>query len=134
MDPTKIHILVMDRDPAAACAICEALEPLGYKVSLASGEFEALALAEEKLFNIAVKSFDAQQIDAIAFMDKVRGITPDTQFIFVSDKGTIRTAVDALRKGAFDYISKPIKAEQLVESVKKALDFQALVAEDQRLK
>src|SRR4029078_12127248 len=89
---------------------------------------------EEKLCNLVVKSFDAQRIDAIALMDKIRGVTPDTQFIFVSDKGTIRTAVDAIRKGAFDYISKPIKADQLMESVKKALDYQALVAQDHRLK
>ncbi len=134
MDPAKIHILVLDRDPAAARAIRDTLAPLGYQVSIASDEPEALALAEEKLFNLVVKSFDAQRIDAIALMDKIRGVTPDTQFIFVSEKGTIRTAVDAIRKGAFDYISKPIKAAQLVESVGKALDYQALVAEDHRLK
>ena len=134
MDPSRIHILVLDRDPNAARVIADTLTPCGYRVSLASEQSEALALAEEKLFNLVVKSFDAQQIDAIAFMEKIRAITPDTQFIFVSEKGTIRTAVDAIRKGAFDYISKPIKAEQLIESVRKALDYQALVAEDQRLK
>jgi DNA-binding NtrC family response regulator len=134
LDPTKIQILVLDRDPAAARAIRDTLKPLGYKVSIASDESEALALSTEKLFNLVVKSFDAQQIDAIALMDKIRAVTPDTQFILASDKGTIRTAVDAIHKGAFDYLSKPIKADQLVESVRKALDFQALVAEDHRLK
>ena len=134
MDPAKIHILVLDRDPAAARAIRHTLDLLGYQVSIALHEPEALALAKDKLFNLVVKSFDAQQIDAIALMDKIRGVTPDAQFIFVSEKGTIRTAVDAIRKGAFDYISKPIKADQLAESVRKALDYQALVAEDQRLK
>jgi DNA-binding NtrC family response regulator len=134
VDPTKIHILVLDRDAAAARAIRDTLDPLGYQVSIASNEPEALVLAEEKLFNLVVKSFDAQRIDAIALMNKIRGITPDTQFIFVSEKGTIRTAVDAIRKGAFDYLSKPINTDQLVESARKALDYQALVAEDQRLK
>lgn len=134
MDPAKIHILVLDRDPAAARAICNTLGALGYQMSIASDESEALVLAEEKLFNLVVKSFDAQQIDAIALMDKVHAVTPDTQFIFVSEKGTIRTAVDAIRKGAFDYLSKPIKTDQLVASVGKALDYQALAAEDQRLK
>ena len=134
MDPAKIHILVLDRDPAAARAICNTLDALGYQMSIASDESEALVLAEEKLFNLVVKSFDAQQIDAVALMDKVHAVTPDTQFIFISEKGTIRTAVDAIRKGAFDYLSKPIKTDQLVASVRKALDYQALVAEDQRLK
>src|SRR5947207_67424 len=112
MDLSKIHILVLDRDPASARTIGGVLDSLGYKVATASEEVEALALAEEKLFNLVVKSFDAQRTDAIAVMDKIRAVTPDTQFIFVSEKGTIRTAVDAIRKGAFDYISKPIKEEQ----------------------
>lgn len=134
MDPGKIHILVLDHDPAAARAIARPLEKAGYPVSVAASEAEALVLARDMLFNLVVKSFDERRIDPIAFMDKVRGITPDAQFIFVSDKGTIRTAVDAIRKGAFDYLAKPINADQLIESVRKALDHQALVAEDQRLK
>jgi DNA-binding NtrC family response regulator len=134
LDPSKIHILVQDRDSAAAQAIRAPLDRLGYQVSVASDESGAAALAEEKLFNVVVKSFDAQRSDALAFMEKIRAITPDTQFIFVSDKGTVRAAVEAIHNGAFDYLSKPINMDQLVESVRKALDYQALVAEDQRLK
>ena len=73
MEPARIHILVFDRDPAAAQAIHDTLDPLGYQVSIASDKTEALALAEEKLFNLVVKSFDAQRIDAIALMEKIRG-------------------------------------------------------------
>lgn len=134
MDTTKIHILVLDRDSVSARSIQEALTPVGYQVSVASHESDALHLAADELFNIVVKSFDAQRIDAVALMEKVRGITPDTQFIFLSERGTIHTAVDAMRKGAFDYLSKPFSAEQLLESVRKALDYQSLVAEDQQLK
>jgi DNA-binding NtrC family response regulator len=101
---------------------------------VASHESDALNLAAGELFNVVVKSFDAQRIDAVALMEKVRGITPDTQFIFLSDKGTIHTAVEAMRKGAFDYISKPISPALLLESVRKALDHQSLVAEDQQIK
>jgi DNA-binding NtrC family response regulator len=134
VDPTKIHILVLDRDPMSAEMIRGYLAPCGYQISVASTESSAVALAERELFNLVIKSFDAQQVDAVALMDKIHAITPDTQCIFVSEKGTIRTAVDALRKGAYDYLSKPIRAEQLIESVQKALDYQALVAEDQQLK
>jgi len=135
VDPTQIHILVLDRDPESSAEIIRNfLAPHGYQVSVASSESTAVALAERQLFNLVIKSFDAQRVDAVALMDKIHAITPDTQCIFVSEKGTIRTAVDALRKGAFDYLSKPIHAEQLIESVKKALDYQALVAEDMQLK
>ena len=134
MDPAKIHVLVLDRNLSAGRAIGDTLKRVGYQVSVVSNESDALRLAQEKLFNLIVKSFDDARIDAIALMDKVRAITPDAQFILVSDKGTIRTAVDAIRKGAFDYLSKPINADQLIESVRKALDYQALVAEDHQLK
>ena len=134
MDPTRIHILVFDRDPSSARDLRNSLAAIGYKISVTSHQSEAVSLAAEKLFNVVVKSFDAQRIDAVAFMDRIRAITPDTQFIFISKRGTIRTAVDAIQKGAYDYLSKPVDPIQLSESVRKALDYQALVAEDQRLK
>ncbi len=134
MDPSKISILVIDRDAASARQIRQVLSVVGYKVTDVSHESEALHLAAGELFNIVVKSFDAQRLNAIALMEKVRGIAPDTQFIFISDKGSIHTAVDAMRKGAFDYLAKPLDTAQLVESVAKALDYQAIVAEDQQIK
>jgi DNA-binding NtrC family response regulator len=134
MDSTEIHILILDQNQATARAIRDALASVGYQISVASHESDALHLASGELFNVVVKSFDAKRIDAVALMEKVWGITPDTQFIFLSEGGTIHTAVDAMRKGAFDYLSKPFDTEQLLESVRKALDHQSLVAEDHRLK
>jgi len=110
------------------------LKAIGYQVSVTTHQSEAVALAHEKLFNVVVKVFDPDTVDAIALMDRIRAITPDTQFIFISDKATIQIAVDAIRKGAYDYLSKPINPAQLIESVRKALDFQALIAEDAQIK
>jgi len=134
VDPAKIHILVIDSIPKSAHSIGEILNSRGYQVSVTANQSEAVALAKDKLFNLVVKVFDPDTVDAIALMNRIRTITPDTQFIFISEKGTIQVAVDAIRKGAYDYLSKPIKRAQLVESVRKALDFQALVAEDEQIK
>jgi len=134
MDPGNIRILVLDRDGASATALRNTLSAVGYQVTVASRESEALNIAERELFNLIVKSFDARHIDAVALMNRIRSITPDTQFIFVSERGTIRTAVDAIQKGAYDYLSKPVDPIQLIESVKKALEYQALTTEDERLK
>jgi DNA-binding NtrC family response regulator len=134
VDATKIHILVLDRDRASARILHDALSAAGYNVTVTSHESDAVAAAGEEAFNIVVKSFDAQRINAVGLMEKIRAITPDTQFIFVSEKGSIRTAVEAIQKGAYDYLSKPIDSSQLIESVRKALDYQALTAEDQRLR
>ena len=134
MDPAKICILVLDRNPKSAHSIGQTLKSIGYQVSVATHRSEAVALADEKPFNLVVKSFDPDTVDAIALMDRIRAITPDTQFIFISDKATIQIAVDAIHKGAYDYLSKPIDPAQLIESVRKALDFQALIAEDAQIK
>lgn len=134
MDRTKISILVIDRETASARRICGLLATAGYRATGVSGEPEALRLAAGELFNLVVKSFDAQRIDAVALMEQVRGLSPDTQFIFIGEGGTIHTAVDAIRKGAFDYLAKPPDPEQLLDSVAKALEYQALVAEDPEIK
>ena len=134
VDPAKICILVLDRNPKSAHSIGQTLKSIGYQVSVTTHRSEAVALADEKLFKVVVKSFDPDTVDAIALMDRIRAITPDTQFIFISDKATIQIAVDAIRKGAYDYLSKPINPAQLIESVRKALDFQALIAEDEQIK
>jgi DNA-binding NtrC family response regulator len=134
MDFAKICILVLDRNAKSAQSIERILKSIGCQVSLATHQSEAVALAERQLFNLVVKAFEPDTVDAIAFMNRIRAIAPDTQFIFISEKGTIQIAVDAIRKGAYDYLSKPIDPAQLVESVKKALDFQAVIAEDQQIK
>lgn len=134
MDPGNIRVLVLDGEAGSAAILRNSLAAGGYQVTVVSKESEALKIAERELFNIVVKSFDAQRIDAVALMNKIRAFTPDTQFIFVSERGTIRTAVEAIQKGAYDYLSKPVDPIQLLESVKKALEFQALTAEDVRLR
>jgi DNA-binding NtrC family response regulator len=134
MDPGNIRVLVLDGEAGSAAILRNSLAAGGYQVTVVSKESEALTIAECELFNIIVKSFDAQRIDAVALMNKIRAFTPDTQFIFVSKGGTIRTAVEAIQKGAYDYLSKPVDPIQLLESVKKALEFQALIAEDVRLR
>jgi DNA-binding NtrC family response regulator len=134
VDLAKICILVLDRSARSAHAIGQILKSIGCQVSVTTDQAEAVALAEKQLFNLVVEAFDPDTVDAIAFMNSIRAITPDTQFIFASDKGTIEVAVNAIHEGAYDYLAKPINPAQLIESVRKALDFQALIAEDQQIK
>jgi DNA-binding NtrC family response regulator len=134
MDFAKICVLVLDRNTKSAHSIERILKSIGCQVSVATHQSEAIALAEMQLFNVVVKAFEPETADAIAFMNRIRAIAPDTQFIFISEKATIQIAVDAIRKGAFDYLARPINPAQLIESVKKALEFQAVIAEDQQIK
>src|ERR1700739_2285931 len=100
VDVAKIHILVLDRNSRSAQSIGQILKSVGCQVSVTSHQADAIALVEEELFNVVVKAFDPDAVDAIALMDRIRAITPDTQFIFISEKGSIQVAVNAIRKGA----------------------------------
>src|SRR6266436_5151146 len=88
VDLAKICILVLDRNAKSAHAIGQILKSIGCQVSITTDHSEAVALAEKQLFNLVVEAFDPDTMDAIAFMNSIRAITPDTQFIFASDKGT----------------------------------------------
>jgi DNA-binding NtrC family response regulator len=134
MDPAKISILVIDHDAGSSRGIVEPLAAAGYQVSHVPSESAAFTLATGEPFNLVVKSSEGRRSNDLALMESVRSIAPDTQFIFVSGQGTIHTAVDAMRKGAFDYLVKPLDTARLIESVAKALDYQSVVAEDQRIK
>jgi DNA-binding NtrC family response regulator len=134
MDPSKIYILVLDRDAISAQKISQTLVHAGYQVSMAFNESDACILAEKILFNLVVKSYAADQVNAILLMEKMKVFTPDAQFIFIGSGGTIRTAVECIKKGVFDYLSKPVDNIQLLQAIKNALEYQALVAEDVQLK
>ncbi|HWB06511.1 MAG TPA: sigma-54 dependent transcriptional regulator [Verrucomicrobiales bacterium] len=134
MDTSKIQILVLDRDKNSGTRLSEALTREGYPVVVVQQEKEALHLVSERLFNLVVCSFDAHRVNAAGLMDKIRPVTPDTQFIFVSEGGDIQTAVEAMRRGVCDYLTRPVEPAQLLESVRRALEYQALVAEDHQIK
>jgi DNA-binding NtrC family response regulator len=133
MDLAGICILVLDRNARSAQSIERILKSIGCQVSIVTHQSEALAQVQKQLFNVVIVAFEADSANAIVFMNRIREITPDTQFILVSEKGTIQTAVNAIRKGAYDYLSKPLHPGRLIESIQKALDFQAVIAEDQQI-
>ena len=134
MDLSKILVLVLDRDPVSREKLARILTETGYAVVTSDTEAEACRLAEKHRFNLVIKGFEAAKIDAVALMKKIRAVTPDTQFILVGKGGSIKTAVGALHQGAFDYLDKPCDPTLLLEAVGKALDHQAIVAEDHELK
>jgi CheY-like chemotaxis protein len=76
MDPAKIHILVLDRNLKSAYSIRQTLVSIGYQVFVTAHESEAAVLAEQKLFNLVVKAFDPNTVDAIGLMNRIRAITP----------------------------------------------------------
>ena len=134
MNPEKITIVVLDRNAADLAALTESLKAGGYRVLPASTVAQVENYARKEPVNLVVKGFEAGRVDAIALMRKVRAISRDTEFVLCGQGGTIAIAVDAVHQGAFDYLVKPVEPAALRSVVLKALERQALVAEDPKLR
>ncbi len=134
MNPAKITIVVLDRNEADLVALTDALKAGGYRVLPAKTVTQVENYARVEPVNVVVKGFEAARVDAIALMRKVRTISRDTEFVLCGQGGTIAIAVDAVHQGAFDYLVKPVEPAALRSVVLKALERQALVAEDPKLR
>lgn len=134
MNPAKITIVVMDRNAADLAALEEILRQIGYRVLPAASETQVEQYARQEPVNLVVKGFEAGSVDAIALMRKVRAISRDTEFVLCGRGDTITNAVNAVHQGACDYLVKPVDPAALRIAIQKALDRQALVAEDPHLR
>jgi DNA-binding NtrC family response regulator len=134
VDPALITVVPLDRNPADLRALTGALEDAGYRVLPASTEAQVEKFAAEGPVNLVVKGFEAGHVDAIAFLQRIRRISPDTEFILCGRGGSIATAVEAIHQGACDYLVKPVAPVALQQAVRKALERQSLVAADPKLR
>ena len=126
-------ILVIDDEPAIRRILREILEHEKYNVDDAASAIEALPLVKENEYDAILCDIKMPQMDGIEFLEKARQIS-DAPIIMISGHGTIDTAVEAIKKGAFDYISKPPELNRLLITLRNALDKSQLMTETKALK
>jgi DNA-binding NtrC family response regulator len=134
VDRAKVQILVVDDERGLCAGVQEALRREGYSVDAATEAFTALALTEDKLYNLVVSDIKMPQLSGLDLLAKVKARSPDTMFILMTAYGTVESAVQAMKQGAYDYLTKPVDLQRLRGLVLKALEFQAVVAENHDLR
>jgi len=134
MDKSKINILVADDERGLCAGVQEALQREGYIVDAAYDAESALKLAERRLYNLVITDVKMPGLDGLELLRQIKAKSHDTQFILMTAFGTVESAVRAMKEGAYDYLSKPIDMQRLRALVLKALEFQALVAENNELR
>jgi two-component system nitrogen regulation response regulator NtrX len=127
-------ILIIDDEKAIRKTLTEILSYEGYKIDEASDGEEGLRKFAEKMYDVVLCDIKMPKIDGIEFLEKAKGINADVPIIMISGHGNIDTAIDAVKKGAFDYISKPPDLNRLLITLRNALDKQTLVTETKVLK
>ncbi|KIC93890.1 sigma-54-dependent transcriptional regulator [Flavihumibacter solisilvae] len=128
------NILIIDDERAIRKTLGEILSYEGYKIDEASDGEEGLKRFREKTFDVVLCDIKMPKLDGLEFLDKAREANPDIPIIMISGHGTIETAVEAVKKGAFDYISKPPDLNRLLITLRNAMDKTSLVTETKVLK
>ena len=134
VDKSKIKILVVDDERGLCAGVQEALGREGYAVDAAHDGEAALKLTSQRLYNLILTDIKMPQVDGLLLLRQVRARSRDTQIILMTAFGTVESAVQAMREGAYDYLPKPLDMKRLRALVLKALEFQALVTENNELR
>lgn len=127
-------ILVIDDERAIRNTLREILEYEKFIVDDASDGSEGVKLIEKNKYDLILSDIKMPKMDGMEVLDRIISITPDTPVVLISGHGNIDTAVEALKKGAYDYIAKPIDMNRLLVTVRNALDKKQLVTETKSLK
>ena len=129
----KIQILILDDEPIVGKRLGPALAKMGGEVEVFEDPHQALARIQEKTFDIVVTDIRMEDIDGIEILEKVKAKSDHTKVIMITGYATVEVAREALGKGAFDFIAKPFKPNDLREVIIRAaenLGFKGLTAID----
>ena len=127
------RILVVDDEKAIRNTLKDILTYEKYDVDEASNAVEALEKMQSAVYDVILCDIKMPGMDGLELLEKIRQQS-DAQVIMISGHGNIDTAVEAIRKGAYDYISKPLDLNRLLVTLRNALDRSRLLAESQMLK
>jgi len=126
-------ILAVDDDRNFLKLIRIRLELEGYEVVTASNEEEAVIKAKEETPALAIVDLRLAHKDGISLMEEIHAINPYIPIIILTAHGSIESAVEATKKGAFNFLNKPFDPEQLLLQIEKAMEHQRLLSEVRRL-
>ncbi|MBR6439657.1 MAG: sigma-54-dependent Fis family transcriptional regulator [Bacteroidales bacterium] len=126
-------VLIIDDEPAIRRAMRSILENEGYTIADAASAIEALPMLNNNVFDAIFCDIKMPQMDGIEFLEKAQTIT-DAPIIIISGHGTIDIAVDAIKKGAYDFIEKPMDLNRMLITLRNALDKNRLVNETKKLR
>ncbi len=131
-DPKRL--LVVDDEANMRHMLTQILERSGYAVDTAEDGAEAMSRVRERRYDFILCDIRMPKMDGMAFLDAARPLLAKTTVIVMSAYGTIDTALEAMKRGAYDYISKPFKPDEVFLVLKKAEERERLQTENRKLR
>jgi len=134
MSTAKTRILIVDDEEIVRESLAGWLEQDGYTVATASDGFEALAQLKEHEWSIMLLDMKMPGMDGLTVLEQGKAIQPATTVVIMTAYATVETAVNAIKKGAYDYLVKPCDPEELSLMIQKIVREHALVRENETLR
>jgi DNA-binding NtrC family response regulator len=129
----KFRILITDDDMDLRELLTEAVKNWGYEVSVARDGDEALRKLRMERFDIVITDLMMPGMDGLALLQKVKDLDKEILVIIITGYATIETAVKAIENGAYDYIAKPFRLDELMIVIKNACERLRLVLQNRAL-
>jgi signal transduction histidine kinase len=120
--PVPASLLVVDDEPQLRAYLKHALLEQGFSVEVAGDGMGAVDWARRASFDVAICDLKMPGIDGLETISRIRQINSDTQFIILTAHGTLESAIEGLRVGAFDFLQKPVVFKDLLFSIGRALE------------
>lgn len=128
------RILIVDDEPEMLRLLDRNMKRLGYSVQTASSGREGLRLIEETIFDLVISDMAMENINGIELLERAQSLYPYLPFIIITGVGTIESAVEAIKKGAYHYITKPFQMREMEILVQRALEHGSLNRELRQLR
>ena len=117
---SQLKVLIMDDEPIVCKRLKPYLEKAGYEVEIFFDGPSALKRVQEKTFDIVVTDLKMEGFDGIQLLEEVKQRSPHSEVIVITGFATIETAKESFHKGAFDFIAKPFKLNELRKIIERA--------------
>lgn len=130
----KARVLVVDDEPLITLAISHFLKDKGFEVTCCENGTQALAEIEKNTFDVCIVDLRLPDIDGLCLLEEIKKRTLDTGVIIITAYADIKSAVQAIKNGAFDYLAKPFNNEELLVIIEKFLEYKNLKSQVKELK
>ncbi len=127
-------VLIVDDEAAIRRTLKEILQFEKYEVDEAADGLDCLVKIKQRSYDVILLDIKMPKMDGLEALERIQELAPDTPVIMISGHGTIETAVEAVKKGAFDFLSKPPDLNRLLITLRNALDKSVLLSETKTLK
>src|SRR5689334_3697950 len=127
-------ILVVDDEKVIRDMLADLLDMEGFHVRTAEDGSSALEELSRAHYDLVLSDLKMPRMGGIALLDQISKVAPQAVTVIMTGFGTVETAIDAMKRGAYDYVLKPFKLEEVVHVVRRGIDKKRMVAENMRLK